>query len=44
VLDQGDEVAFDLVQTPKGPQAFNVKKVSNGGPEELPDPEETQLS
>ena len=27
VLDQGDEVAFDLVQTPKGPQAFNVKKV-----------------
>lgn len=26
VLDQGDEVIFDLVQTPKGPQAFNVKK------------------
>lgn len=34
VLDQGDEVNFDLVQTPKGPQAFNVKKVSNGTAEE----------
>ncbi len=35
VLDQGDEVLFDLVPTPKGPQAFNVKKLNgNGMPEE----------
>ena len=42
VLDQGDEVLFDLVQTPKGPQAFNVKKLNNGGPEEPGSPSETQ--
>lgn len=28
VLEQNDEVVFDLVQTPKGPQAFNVKKAN----------------
>ncbi len=27
VLEQGDEVSFDLVESPKGPQAFNVKKI-----------------
>jgi len=42
VLDQGDEVLFDLVQTPKGPQAFNVKKLNNGAPEEPGSPSETQ--
>lgn len=44
VLEQGDEVLFELVQTPKGPQAFNVKRVSNGGPEEPVSPSEDQRS
>jgi len=26
VLEQDEEVVFDLVQTPKGPQAFSVRK------------------
>lgn len=26
-LDEGDEVEFDVEETPKGPQAKNVKKV-----------------
>ena len=29
VLEEGDEIAFDLVESPKGPQAFNVKKINN---------------
>ena len=35
VLEQGDEITFDIVQGPKGPQAFNVKKVRSGAEEEL---------
>jgi len=26
VLEQGEEIIFDLVESPKGPQAFNVKR------------------
>ncbi len=44
VLEQGDEVLFELVQTPKGPQAFNVKRASNGGSEEPVSPSENQRS
>ena len=34
VLEQGEEVLFDLVQTPKGPQAFNVKRSNAPNDEE----------
>lgn len=33
VLEQGEEVDFDLVQTPKGPQAFNVRRANTPGEE-----------
>ncbi|TKJ38417.1 cold-shock protein [candidate division LCP-89 bacterium B3_LCP] len=35
VLDQGDEISFDLVDSPKGQQAFNVKKLKGALTEEL---------
>lgn len=34
VLEQGDEISFDLVESPKGPQAFNIKKIKNALAEE----------
>jgi CspA family cold shock protein len=44
VLEQGDEVLFDLVQTPKGPQAFNVKKANGSGEEAQEAQEDTGLT
>jgi CspA family cold shock protein len=41
VLEQNERVEFDLVQTPKGPQAFNVRKLNgNGDPGEFQEPED----
>lgn len=35
VLEKGDDVIFDLMSSPKGPQAFNVKKLGIPAVEEL---------
>lgn len=35
VLEEGDEVVFDLMPGPKGPQATNVRRARKGELEEL---------